>query len=502
MAYPPIIIALMFVGVLICWAFRSDDRFGVSGPVLTAGAFLCALALVGVYYQDLIRLTSHSVYPGQRRSLSGTVSWWMALAIFAPSFNQVGFRPLGAPNICESGVVGSYLPAALFAFIDYRAFGKFIRGRMPLCSRRRVVILGAGTLWMLAWMFLPLPAVAGKPFFWQFVPAGRMEFPAGVLLTLLCLWLLNVCGFRFTVRRNACFLSIIVLSLVASKFVWSLGWADITMTELLFPPVCAAALLLGWTRLLSVRQAVVSSCVLANLALFALFNPLLSAKDIFAPRHTPAMQRLEERQRNDPRGWLLAPDYPGAVLNGLGFRSIQHVLLSPHLQFFREYFPEMREDEFNQAFNRYAHIHLGPNKRPYSPQADLILVPAARFGYTMDAPLAADWNGDGRAKVGVYHEDLWMLDWNGDGKLSPADRKVTLGGFTGDIPVLGRWNGGRGVGIGVFRGEHGCSIRPAVRPRRRPSNGVCQEIGQHRPISTATVRRIMPYGGPGSGPGI
>ena len=71
--------------------------------------------------------------------------------------------------------------------------------------------------------------------------------------------------------------------------------------------------------------------------------------------------------------------FPGAVLNGQGFRSVQHVLISPHLPFFRERFPEMPEAEFNAIFNRYAHIRLKAVNAPYNPRFDMIAVPESRF---------------------------------------------------------------------------------------------------------------------------
>jgi hypothetical protein len=123
----------------------------------------------------------------------------------------------------------------------------------------------------------------------------------------------------------------------------------------------------------------VYSCLIANIALFGAFNPLLSAREIFAIRRTPVTERLAKMERDDPRGWLVTPAFPGAVLNGQGFRSIQHVLLSPQLRFFRAYFPEMPDDKFNAVFNRYAHIHLGSPGEPVNPASDVVDVPLSRF---------------------------------------------------------------------------------------------------------------------------
>lgn len=379
LAYPPIIIALCFVAILLCCAFREEASWGLNELFLMAAALACVSAVVGFYYRDLLAVTMHTVYPGHRRSSSGTESLRLLMGMLSPAFNQDGYRALGTLNICESGVVGSFLPASVVAFLDYSVFRKLIRGQAPTFSRRQAAILGAGMLLMLAWIFLPVPALFGKVFAWQFVPARRMLFPVGVLITLFCLCLLNACGVVLTVPRISVFLTIVLVSIFSSKYVWSLPWKNTPRVEFLILPVFAACAFLAWRRKLTARQVVVYTCVLANGALFGLFNPVLSAREIFVSRYTPITRGLEKMQREDSRGWLVAPGFPGAVLNGLGFRSIQHVLLSPHLRFFREYFPDMPDAEFNDVFNRYAHVRLGTAAQPYNPQPDMLILPLARF---------------------------------------------------------------------------------------------------------------------------
>jgi uncharacterized membrane protein len=67
-----------------------------------------------------------------------------------------------------------------------------------------------------------------------------------------------------------------------------------------------------------------------------------------------------------------------------------------------------------------------------------------------DMPIAGDWNGDGRAKVGIYRHGLWILDFDGGGDFAAA-RKATLGGLAGDIPVVGDWIGGASLKSGIYR---------------------------------------------------
>ena len=163
-ASPPAIISLCFVAVILICAFRDRTVGGIRGPLLMTGAVACAAVLIAIYYHDLLGVTMHTVYPGHRRSSSGTESVPLLMGMFAPSFNQNGYQPLGSLNICESSVVGSFLPLCVIAFIDYHAMRRLILGQMQSYSQWRAAILGVSLLFMLAWIFLPVPAPIGEIF--------------------------------------------------------------------------------------------------------------------------------------------------------------------------------------------------------------------------------------------------------------------------------------------------------------------------------------------------
>ncbi len=81
------------------------------------------------------------------------------------------------------------------------------------------------------------------------------------------------------------------------------------------------------------------------------------------------------------------------------------------------------------------------------------------FGLPGDIPVAGDWTGDGKAKIGVFdpHLGLWELDTNNNGKWDGCNIDKCFGPFgqAGDLPVVGDWTGSGTAKIGVFRPSSG-----------------------------------------------
>jgi hypothetical protein len=64
------------------------------------------------------------------------------------------------------------------------------------------------------------------------------------------------------------------------------------------------------------------------------------------------------------------------------------------------------------------------------------------FGNAGDLPVAGDWDGTGKSKIGVWRPTTgyWYLDYNGNGRWDGCMVDVcTWFGSPGDVPVVGRW---------------------------------------------------------------
>jgi hypothetical protein len=71
------------------------------------------------------------------------------------------------------------------------------------------------------------------------------------------------------------------------------------------------------------------------------------------------------------------------------------------------------------------------------------------FGVPGAIPVTGDWNGSGKAQVGVFLAGQWFLDLNGDGVWDEGDLWARLGTL-GDQPVTGDWDGDGKTDIGIF----------------------------------------------------
>jgi hypothetical protein len=71
------------------------------------------------------------------------------------------------------------------------------------------------------------------------------------------------------------------------------------------------------------------------------------------------------------------------------------------------------------------------------------------FGARNAIPIAGDFNGDGRAEVGVFLDGDWFVDLNGNGLWDDEDLWAQLGN-EGDKPVVGDWDGDGKDDIGIF----------------------------------------------------
>lgn len=369
--YPPIQVSLAFVGMVLLYG-KEKQLFGFNRQLgLLLLGTIASAATAGLYLWDYLQLTSQTLYPGNRHVSGGAVTWDFFVSWFFPAINFTkNYESLIGRNICEIGTVGSYYFLLGLAFLNYKNI-PFIWADST--KKHLILSLLIGLILMSLWLFVPLPSWFGMPLLWDNVQPERMQYAYGVLLFsffcivlhhvgLVCSWprfigLLLFCslgyffypssiqaGFFHGVSLIALVVAVIGLWLISKKYAGSLHLGIATL-----------------------------ACVSGGF-IFIQFNPLQSAWPIFNLGPNEATKKFDAMVSYN-QGVLAVIGLPGAIGNGLGYKSLGHVTAVPQMKFWRDIFPELSEDQLNQVFNRYAHILPSEIPMPTVIHLDAVSVP-------------------------------------------------------------------------------------------------------------------------------
>jgi len=369
--YPPIQISLAFVGFVLILA-REPQLFKKRPMVVLSFVSLLAAGTAAMYLWDYLQATSTTIYPGSRIVSGGDVpyrywiSWLLPSVNFDRSYNSI----IGA-NICEIGTVGLYYSLLSICFLDFTRWHNVWRNKF---QRREILILGAGFTMMLAWMALPLPSWIGAPLLWNHVQPARMQFAGGVLLVSLLFILVNTLGVRLSFFR----LMVFSLVTVIGWWLWKYDLSTSRFEDLLIVFLVLLAYIFLRHHPAKAHTGFALISLLAGILIFGRFNPLQSAWPIFNHLPNQVTKNYDQLAANN-KGILAVTGLPGAVANGIGYRSLSHLTAVPQLVFWHKHFPDLPFSEFNLIFNRYSHIIATDTKVPRLIHADAIEVPVSLF---------------------------------------------------------------------------------------------------------------------------
>jgi hypothetical protein len=373
--YPPLLISLAFVGLVTILAFRPTYLRGKFCICMIISS-IAAICTVLFYLQDYLLATITTSYPGQRMNGGGGIPFGIEqwLSQFFPLSQVDNHQSLIGRNICEVSTVGAFYTIAALFFLDYSKWNQ-VNSRY---FKRVLLILTIALIMTWVWILLPLPAWVGAALLWNRVPSTRMFFASGLLLIILIAFLVQQLGIRFSWMRMALFSMLLIGVWIHYKF----GRSHPDELDLII--LAPIYLLVLFKRQISEKYrntALLSSALIVGYLAFGSFNPIQSSWTIFTRPTTPVTQQLDAEVAQQSNGLLAIADnrFPGATLNGWGYRSIAHLLAIPQLDFFRKFFPSLPEEEFQQLFNRYAHIILTNNPKPKLIAADAVALPVDAF---------------------------------------------------------------------------------------------------------------------------
>jgi len=376
--YPPFIYAL---GISMAFAVLASrpDLLTVPRLIDAALASLLAGGISLAYYGGMIQIMEGTVYPGHRLSPGGGVEPAKLLGQFYPFALTKHYEPLSIfhnTNSCEIAIVGSCLPLFCALFLDYSKLFKAAQDHL-----RTLAVLFIGIVFCSAWIFLPLPAAAGKLFGLTLVPGNRLLLALGWLITITCLVLMSICGAKLNTKRLITGLLVMMAIICCKQLLAGDKWHD-AISYFDFTPVLALflLLLLHWLRPSRSWVPLVVTAIGINALTFGLFNPLQSAYPIFSINQSAVKQHLLSSGATATQsGALIVPGDWGALINGAGIPSFNHVLLYPQLGMFKKYFSQLPANQFNNLFNRYEHVSFAPSGGAELVQADLVKLPIDRI---------------------------------------------------------------------------------------------------------------------------
>lgn len=384
--YPAFIISGSFAFLVMVIAYRKD-ALTIKNIAIGAATAVAAVATLYLYFGDLFFILKNTVYPGSRYMSGGGVVGSRMLAHIFPFFTTSNFNPvLANSNQCEIAVISTFLPLTFICFADYSRALRYFRNHL-----KEVLIVGSGLFLMLLWMTVPVPASWGRLFLWTNVPGTRMVWGFGLLLSCALIISATSVSLRFSWLRWTAFSTSLIVSFVISKLVIDQtssntdsntlrflldNWFD-WIAIILF---AMAGLCILLTRATAHSSYIFAAAAFSGVITFSTFNPIQTAHPIFETPHSAKLDQFRASAKENPNGWVVVPGIYGATINGVGIPSINHVLLAPELKFFKKFFTDMPETEFNNIFNRYHHVSPDITiETPFSPQSDVVRIPLKRF---------------------------------------------------------------------------------------------------------------------------
>lgn len=378
--YPPLIITLGFAGALLYIAIEKEFYKKPSSFVILLVVAAASLATAFLYLEDPINAIKNSVYPGNRIASGGSdfpaVLW---LNQIFPTLLQAGSRSLISVEMAEAAAMTSLFALVLVFFKDFKNFFSPQHSE----TRRSIAIFFIGTLFIWAWMLLPLPSWIGRIFLWDHVQPRRLVVGSGLLIFAICCSLISKFPWKMTFVRCVIFSLVILLPWIAYK-----SSAEVSIKYKLIDllPVISCFLIFLINKIKTYKyifELFVLIVLLLNLVIFGRLNSIQSAKPIFQTKSSAALEAIEEVAENSPDRIVALERFEGSVLNGLGFRSAGHALLTPQPQVYRRFFPEMSEIDFNSVFNRTASIRVFYGISPNSGGLG-VNVPIENFGSNLE----------------------------------------------------------------------------------------------------------------------
>jgi len=373
--YPPIFISLAFVALALLVACRPALLHLRSLlPILLLTVLACGTA--SLYLWDYLTLTINTLYPGQRTSVAGYYPRFILLTQLWPAelFDRNFKESVDFTNVTGIGTVGLYSTGAVLCFLQWTGWRKLF-----VEHKRATLALTLAWCATLLWMVAPVPAWMGQFLLWNRVPPERMAYASGLLLVLLVLHMVRVLGVHINWRKMLGYIALWVIGGLLFEY-WTRPLAGTWQHAIdwLVVPLMVGGWRVGKRFGVSDTTTLLIVSTLCGAAVFGRFNPVQSAKPIFDRLPNPLTLTLSANLNPDGVLAVQREGLIGATFNGMGFKSVSHLVITPPMALWEGKFgPLSPEEKF--VFNRYAHVRTVVQSRPIQIANDQVGVPAHAF---------------------------------------------------------------------------------------------------------------------------
>jgi hypothetical protein len=377
-AYLPGLVLSGFAGAafLIAFVVRRQD---IRRLMLLGIAALVGAGIGFVYLAPVLRALAHTVYPGHRIVPGGELSVPQWLSQFSPFGVTRGYNTLLPANLPESTALGSWLPILAVALVDYR---RVLRGHARSVMRP-LAVLGGAFIMLSGWQLLGGLHWLGSVFLWNRAPEQRSLLASGPLLVMASVWVLSRFPMRLNLQRAALFVGLMLMAtggaaVGVTKNVSALGTllanAHDNLVVVAVSALVAMGIVLTTRRWRNPVGVIALMVVLPCAAAWALYNPVQDSRPIFKPIATDMTRALDREAAKRPDG-AIAANFPGAMLNGLGYSSVGHVLALPQMDDFARLFPNLEPELLNKVFNRYVEVYFYSGRDPSLESQGVVYLP-------------------------------------------------------------------------------------------------------------------------------
>lgn len=439
--YPPFIISLSLVAAVFIAAFM-PSLLKRNLILVYSIATILACATTFFYLFDYLSATINTVYPGRRLSASGYYPWHIFLTQFWPSLLfDINFNArVGYTNIVGIGVAGLYWTLPVLCFINWS-----LKGLRSLWLDYAQRVLALGLLIAGGWMLAPIPDWIGSITLLNRVPPERMIYACGILILLNVINIVRLLGLtknnlalRYILYLFFCCFGVIIYR------IWSypiLNYYDYFM-ELLMPIGVGLAVFVSNRWKFNLATSLIIICTVANVIVFSRFNPIQDSKFIFRQQDNLLWHSFNENIDLEGNLVVQSKELMGATLNGMGFKSVAHLNITPQLKLWEKVIGPLDEDRV-QILNRYSHVRLINSNELVLLEHDQIGIPvnflrsSPRLHFSQTLPPLFKTGGGVVDEVVMDKKGLKILGWaKWEGIKSPRELLVVVKNVDLDLKTV------------------------------------------------------------------